>query len=276
MQCLLLSKVVRNVFRDGSLDFLAELVKCYENNSSNALDCTDIHNHLGDVFAQPVAIDPIDFLQALSNYCPSLLSLLSHSVIVDTMCTMCNSTKTTNTEQLSIDLNIPQDCKTVKMNDLITGTQQYQMQNSTLCDICGKPTKARSHIVDAKQFIIVKLDVWTAKANSKSVRRNATITAVPNSFIKVNDKTFKLRSSVHVLSEKGAGVSYVGIVQSNGSTVKIKSCQWKVGQKEQKVYTWHFTSTHITNPIHQKLQVVNLSVKLYNWISMMHHAQKKM
>ena len=29
MQCLLLSKVVRNVFRDGSLDFLAELVKCY-------------------------------------------------------------------------------------------------------------------------------------------------------------------------------------------------------------------------------------------------------
>ena len=204
---------MRNIFRDGSLDFLAELVKCYENNSTTALDCTDIRNHLGDVFAQPVAIDPIDFLQALSNYCPSLLSLLSHSVTVDTLCTLCNSTKTTNTEQLYIDLKIPQDCKTVKMNDLITGTQQYQMQNSTLCDSCGKPTKARTQIVDAKQFIVVKLDVWTAKANSKSVRRNATITAVPNSFIKINDKTFKLRSSIHVLSKKGAGVSYVAVKQ---------------------------------------------------------------
>ena len=77
----------------------------------------------------------------------------------------------------------------------------------------------RTHIVDAIQFIVVKLYVWTAKANSKSIRRNATITAVPNSFIKVNDKTFKLRYSINLLSKKGAGVSYVGIVQSNNKWV---------------------------------------------------------
>ena len=223
MQCLLLSKVVCNVFRDGSLEFLTESVKYYENNSSTALDCTDIHNHLGDVFAQPVAIDPVDFLRALFNYCPSLLSLMSHSFTVDTQCTVRNSTKTTTTKPLYIYLKIPQDCKTVKLNDLITGTQQYQMRNSVLCDSCGKPTKVCTHIVDAKQFIVVKLVVWTAKANSKSVRSNSTIKAVPYIFIKVNDKTFKLCSSVHVLSKKGAGVSYVGIVQLNNKWVHCEN-----------------------------------------------------
>ena len=113
--------------------------------------------------------------------------------------------------------------------------QQNQMQNSTLCDSCGKPTKACTHIIDAKQFII-KLNVWTTKANSKSIRRNATITAVPNSFIKVNDKTFKLCSSIHVLFKKGASVSYVGIVQSNNKWVhcenqKLSVKGWPKGAK---------------------------------------------
>ena len=74
MQCLLHSKVVCNVFRDGCL---VELVKSYENNTSNVLDCTAIRNQLGDVFAQPVAKDPVDYLQAVSNCCSSLSSLLS-------------------------------------------------------------------------------------------------------------------------------------------------------------------------------------------------------
>ena len=232
MQCLLHSKVVRNVFRDGSLGFLVELVKCYENNTSNSLDCTDIRNHLGDVFAQLVARDPVDYLQALSNYCPSLSSLLSHSITIDTQCTLCNTTKTDNAEQLYINIKVPKDCKSIKMTDLIASSQQYQLQDSTLCDSCGKSTKVRTHIVEAKQFIIVKMDVWSAKPNRKSVRRNTSITAVPNSVIKVNDKTFTLCSSVHVFSNKGAGISYVGIVHSNNKWVLAKwvivSVNWEL------------------------------------------------
>ena len=147
MQCLLHSKVVRNVFRDGCV---GELVKCYENNTSSALDCTDIRNHLGDVFAQPVARDPVDYLQTLSNYCPSLSSVLSHSVTIDTQCTLCNTTKTDNAEQLYIDMKVPQDCKST---DLKASAQQYQLQNSKLRESCGNPTKVRTYIVNTKQFV---------------------------------------------------------------------------------------------------------------------------
>ena len=63
-------------------------------------------------------------------------------------------------------------------------------------------------------------------------------------------------------------------IKINKSTAKTKSCHWKVGQKEQKAYTWHFMSTQITNPRYQGLPVENQSVKLYNWMPMMHQAQK--
>ena len=101
-------------YTNSNMQIVLKLVKCYENNASNALDCILICNHPGDVFAQPVARDPEDYLQALSNYCPSLSSLLSQSVTTDTQCTLCNTTKTDNTEQLYIDIKIPQDCKSIK------------------------------------------------------------------------------------------------------------------------------------------------------------------
>ena len=269
MQCLLHSKVVRNVFRDGSISFLVELVKCYENNSSSALDCTDIRNHLGHVFVQPVARDPLDYLQALSNYYTSLSSLLSHSVTIDTQCTMCNTTETNNTEQFYFDIKVPQDCKSIKMTDLIASAQQYQLQNPNLCESCGKPTKVRTHIVNAKQFILVKLDVWSAKPNSESVRRKTTITAVPNSFVKVNDKIFTLSSSVHVLSNKGAGISYIGIVQSNSKWVhcenqKLSVEGWPKGAKGS--YLAFYEHSHSKSNLPQpsaskhKRKVVQLNV----------------
>ena len=122
------------------------------------------------MFAQPAAKDPVDYLLALSNYCPSLSSLLSHSATVDTQCTLCNSNKSTSNVQLYIDLKIPQDCKSIKMNDLIASTQQYHLQNSTLCDSCGKPIKVHTRTVDAKQFIVVKMDVWSSKASNKCLK----------------------------------------------------------------------------------------------------------
>ena len=62
-----------------------------------------------------------------------------------------------------------------------------------------------------------------------------------------------------MLSNKGAALELFSQTV-NGSTAKTKSCQWKIGQREQKAYTWHFTSTHIANPMCQNLQVVNLNV----------------
>ena len=46
------------------------------------------------------------------------------------------------------------------MNDLISSSQQYAVQDSHVCDKCNAPMKLFTQIVDAKQIIVLKLDVW--------------------------------------------------------------------------------------------------------------------
>ena len=106
------------------------------------------------------------------------------------------------------------------MNDLIALSQQYAAQDSQVCDKCNTPLKLRTQIVDARQILVLKLDVWgKVEGGAKMVRRNASINSVSNSSIKVGDKVFTLQSSVHLLSDKSAGFSYISIVRSNGKWI---------------------------------------------------------
>ena len=95
--------------------------------------------------------------------------------------------------------------------------------------------KLRTRIVDAKQLIVLKLDVW------KMVRRKANITSVQNSSIKVGDKLFTLQSSVHLLSNKSAGFALFAQMVS-GYIAITKYYHMNAGLRERKIYIWLFTN----------------------------------
>ena len=93
--------------------------------------------------------------------------------------------------------------------------------------------------------------MWSARAGGKSARRNASITAVPDSSVKVSGKTFMLRSSVHLLSNNDPGVSYIGIVQSGKKWVycdnqKLSVGGWPKGAKGLYIVFYEHMSTHGT------------------------------
>ena len=124
------------------------------------------------------------------------------------------------TEQVVMSITIHTDSKSLNMNDLIVASQQCAAKDTHVCDECNVPMKLRAHIVDAKQLIVLKLDVWNKGLDgAKMVRRKANITSVQNSSIKVGDRLFTLQSSVHLLSDKSAGFSYISIVRSNGKWI---------------------------------------------------------
>ena len=110
------------------------------------------------------------------------------------------------------------------MNDLITLSQQYTVHDDHLCSTCNVPVKMRYRIVGAKQIVVLKLDVWTKGAeNSNVVRRKASVTSAQNSTIKIEDKSFILQSSVHLVSNKSAGFSYASIVRVNNKWVNVNN-----------------------------------------------------
>ena len=224
MQCLFHSKAVRNVFSDDSSKCLKQLVGRYESRENAALDCTDIWKQLGSPFEQCSQQDPIHYLQALATQYPSLHSLLSHTIAIETLCDVCKAVTIDNKEQLFMTIKVPKDSKSLKMNDLIAMSQQYTLQDTHLCNTCNVPLKECVRIVGAKQMVVLKLDVWTKGATGGNlVRRKASVTSVQNSTIKISDKSFTLQSSIHLISTKSAGFSYISIVRTNNKWVHINN-----------------------------------------------------
>ena len=123
MQCLFHSKAVRNVFSDDASKCLKQLVGMYESRENAALDCTDIRKKLGSPFEQCSQQDPTHYLQALATQYPSLHSLLSHTIAIETLCDVCKAVTTDNKEQLFMTIEVPEDSKSLKMNNLIAMSQ---------------------------------------------------------------------------------------------------------------------------------------------------------
>ena len=220
MQCLLHSKSIRKNCSTDSSKCLKQLVSNYEGGADTVLDCMDIRTELGSPFDQHDQQDPITYLEALVTRYPSLSPLLQHSVAVELQCDVCKVVTVSTTEQVVMSITIPTDSKSLNMNDLIVASQQCAVKDTHVCDECNVPMKLRAHIVDAKQLIVLKLDVWNKGLDgAKMVRRKANITSVQNSSIKVGDRLFTLQSSVHLLSDKSAGFSYISIVRSNGKWI---------------------------------------------------------
>ena len=151
-------------------------------------------------------------------------------------------------QQVVMSITIPEDSN---MNDLIVA-QQCAVKDTHVCVECNVPMKLCTQIVDAKQLIVLKLDVWNKSLDgAKMVRRKANITSVQNSSIKVGDKLFALQSSVHLLSDKSAGFSYISIVHSNGKWIhcnnQVLSCEcWPKGAKNLYLAFYEQKCLHAT------------------------------
>ena len=79
------------------------------------------------------------------------------------------------------------------MNDLITASQQCVVKDTHVCVECNVPMKLCTQIVDAKQLMVLKLDVWNKSLDgAKMVRRKANITSIQNSSIQVGNKLYRV------------------------------------------------------------------------------------
>ena len=127
-------------------------------------------------------------------------------------------------KQVVMSISIPKDSKSLNMTNLITSSQQYEVQDSHVCDKCNAPLKVCTQIVDANQIIELKLDVWRkVEGGAKTVRRTASI--------KVSDKIFTLQSSVHL-------TSVLSVLMVSGYIVTIRFCHLNAGLREPKICIW--------------------------------------
>ena len=246
MQCLLHSKIIQQACSADSSKCLKQLVSNYEGGTDTVLDCMDVRTELGSPFDQHDQQDPTTYLEALVIRYPSLSPLLQHSISVELQCDVCKVKTVTTKQQVVMSITIPEDSKSLNMNDLISTSQQRTVKDTHVCVECNVPMKLCTQIVDAKQLIVLKLDVWNKSLDGvKMVRRKANITSVQNSSIKVEDKLFALQLSVHLLSDKSA-ILALFVQMVSGYTAITRYYHVNADLREPKICIWLFMNKSVT------------------------------
>ena len=143
--------------------------------------------------------------------------------------------------QVVMSITIPEDSKSLNMNDLITTSQQCAVKDTHVCVECSVPMKLCTQIVDAKQLIVLKLDIWNKTLDgTKMVRRKANITSVQNSSIKVGDSYLSCnRVFIFCLTKVLAFLILALSAQMvSGYTAIIRYYHVNAGLKEPKICIW--------------------------------------
>ena len=133
-------------------------------------------------------------------------------------------------KQVVMSISIPKDSKSLNMTNLITSSQQYEVQDSHVCDKCNAPLKVCTQIVDANQIIELKLDVWRkVEGGAKTVRRTARVIK----FLLCNQVSiFCLTKVLDILT------SVLSVLMVSGYIVTIRFCHLNAGLREPKICIW--------------------------------------
>ena len=67
------------------------------------------------------------------------------------------------------------------------------------CNMCSHPVQVRAEIIDAKNVLIIQMDVWST-VDGNVIKQKTNITSIPDSSIKICSHTYKLMSAVSLLS----------------------------------------------------------------------------
>ena len=234
MQCILGCKILRAALVRQSKTCLKGMAMQYETSDKAPLDCTGLRAEIGFPFNTSSELSPSDFVAAVSLYDNELYSLISHGIVEEKMCNVCGDYVFEESEVMIRYIDIVDPPKSVKLNEIISNDQDWKVHQTNFCTKCKVPNRIRSRIVDAQQVLIVNLTVVDSKTKT---RARCNFNAVPSSTIKVGDRLFKLKCSIHYNHSKNAGVSYCSVISDGGKWIHctdqvIRVAPWPKGAKD--------------------------------------------
>ena len=122
--------------------------------------------------------------------------------------------------------------------------------------MCGHPVQVRTEIIDAKDVLIMQMDVWST-VDGNVIKRKTNITSIPDSSITICGHKYKLVSAVSLLSSNRPSCHYIAILSFKGkkwlhfNDLSSSVSPWPRGGKDLVMLFYHITST-VTSKDHGK------------------------
>ena len=106
-------------------------------------------------------------------------------ILSDILCTHCYNSCFTDHQQHIIQLPIPTSVKSLKLAELMQNYLEWTLSAGQLCDVCQHPIKMHTEIMNAKQVLVLQMDVWAA-VDGNAIKRKVNMTSIPDSTITID------------------------------------------------------------------------------------------
>ena len=240
LQCLLSSKMIRNVLVKESSENVKHLVTVYESPNHTPMDSSSIRTELDSIADED---DPAEFLLKFIQQYSSLKPMVQHFVRTETICKRCANNVTIDENEIIFTIMAHNMIKNIKMNDLLLTAQNWY---DSSCSKCDAPCKVRRQILSANSFLVLKFEAWDPTGK---VRRKTNINGVPTSSINIGSSSYKAKMSVHYKETKTPGYMYVSIVSADGKWLHchdqtLSFMSWPKGARDMYLLFLECTSVH--------------------------------
>ena len=106
-------------------------------------------------------------------------------ILSDILCTHCYNSCFSDHQQHIIQLPIPTSVKSLKLAELMQNYLEWTLSAGQLCDVCQHPIKMHTEIMNAKQVLVLQMDVWAA-VDGNAIKRKVNMTSIPDSTITID------------------------------------------------------------------------------------------
>ena len=259
MQCLLLSPAIRRAMQQSTSKALKDICATYTSLAECNLDCLQLRQELGAPYSGPHVQSAVDFLQAVVHHSPQLSCMLQQNVKLHIQCSHCNRANFTEQQQHILPLSIPTSLKSCKFSELWKMHMDWTESADKFCNMCGHPVQVRTEIIDAKDVLIMQMDVWST-VDGNVIKRKTNITSIPDSSITICGHKYKLVSAVSLLSSNRPSCHYIAILSYisfkgkkwlHFNDLSSSVSPWPRGGKDLVMLFYHITST-VTSKDHGK------------------------
>ena len=194
---------------------LKDICAAYTSLAECNLDCLQLQQELGAPYSGPYVQSVVEFLQAVVHHSPQLSCVLQQNVKLHIQCSHCNRANFTEQQQHILPLSIPISLKSSKFSELWKMHMDWTELADKFCNMCGHPVQVRAEIIDAKNVLIMQMDVWST-VDGNVIKQKTNITSIADSSIKICSYTYKLMSAISLLSSNRPSCHYIAILSIKG------------------------------------------------------------
>lgn len=200
------------------------------------LSAFSIRNQIGHPYVNIEQQDAAEFISALISLYEPLHNSLLHQHQTILKCSRCKKNRVHISNNYIIQLNVPNDTKTVTMHSMLNDMSKEVTIENITCSACNTTSNhtQTTNILNTHEYLYFQIQLWS-DVNTKIT--NLQINSLPNTTLTVDSKCYTLNSVICHHGQSMTEAHYTAIIKHQNKWVRCNDTfvqfeRWPRGAKD--------------------------------------------